>query len=209
MKTKKSIYVRRLCECAVLVAMAFVLSLFKIPKLFGGSVTFACMVPLVIVSFKNGIGWGLAASGVFSVIKLFMGLDNFAYVTGAVSVIATVLFDYVLAYTSVGISGIIKPSRTDSRLTLSLKASAGALLGMTVRFACHIVSGAAVWYDLTRVWEAENPTHIVFKYGKWLYSILYNGSYMLPETVITVILTAALVFALGNRVLTPAEKIKE
>lgn len=212
MKNKKQIdskNLRKLCECAVLVAMAFVLSLFKIPKLFGGSVTFACMVPLVIASFRNGIGWGFAASAVFSVIKLFMGLDNFTYVAGALSVIVTVLFDYILAYTAVGISGIAKPSASDSRLKLSVKAAIGAFVGMFMRFACHVVSGAVVWYDLTKVWEADDPTHIVFKYGKWVYSIVYNGSYMVPETIITVALTAVLVFTLGGRVLAPTLKKKE
>lgn len=201
MKKQKRFDVRKLCSCAILVAMAFVLSMFKIPKVFGGSVTFACMVPLVVASYRNGLGWGFASAGVFSVIKLLMGLDNFTYVTGVPSVIAVFLFDYILAYTAVGIAGAIRPKDTDTKTLLSVKAACGALIGMLLRFVCHIVSGAVVWYDLTKIWEAEDSSNIVFKYGKWMYSVVYNGTYMIPETIITVVVTAALVYALGNKII--------
>ena len=191
-------YLRKICECGILVAMAFALSLIKIPQIFGGAVTAASMVPLVVASYRNGTLWGLGSAFVFSVIKLVMGFENFSYVTGIASILAVLFFDYLLAYTAVGIAGIFKPSRFDSRGTLTLKASLGAFIGMLLRYACHVVSGAVVWYDLTKVWEASDPTNIVFRYGKWAYSAVYNGTYMLPETVITVAVSAVLAASVGK-----------
>ena len=189
---------KKLVECGVFVALAFVLSLVKIPFPFGGSVTACCMVPLVIVSMRNGLPWGLGSAFLFSVIKLIMGADNFSYATGAASWIAILLFDYLLAYTLVGAAGLFKTGNTDSRVKFALKAGLGAFLGMFLRFACHVVSGAVVWYDLTKVWEEGNVGHIVFKYGKWMYSIVYNGGYMLPETIITVVATVIIALTLGK-----------
>ena len=175
-----------LCECAVLVALSFVLSLVKIPLPFGGSVTLCSMVPLVIAAQRNGAGWGFFSAGVFSVIKLLLGLENFSYVSGAVSFVCVLLFDYLLAYTAVGISGFFRPTESDTKSSLCARAGLGAFVGMVFRYACHVVSGAAVWYDLTKAWEADDATNMVFRYGKWMYSLVYNGIYMLPETVITV-----------------------
>ena len=195
MERKKNLI--KLCECAVLIALAFVLSLVKIPFVFGGSVTLCCMVPLVIASYRNGIGWGLGSAFVFSVIKLVMGFDNFQYATGAASVAAILLFDYLLAYTAVGIAGVFA-KKDAGRGSTALRAGIGALVGMVLRFACHVVSGAVVWYDLTKVWEEGDPTNMVFRYGKWIYSVVYNGSYMLPETVITVAVTVIIALSAGK-----------
>ncbi|MCQ2456260.1 MAG: energy-coupled thiamine transporter ThiT [Clostridia bacterium] len=179
-----------LCECAVLVALAFVLSLVKVPLPFGGSVTLCSMVPLVIAAQRNGAGWGFFSAGVFSVVKLLLGLENFSYVSGAVSFVCVLLFDYLLAYTAVGISGFFRPSAGDTKRTLCARAGLGALVGMVFRYGLHVISGAAVWYDLTKAWE-EDPSNMVFRYGKWMYSVVYNAIYMIPETILTVVVVIA------------------
>lgn len=180
---------RKLCECAVLVALAFVLSLVKIPLSFGGSVTAGCMVPLVIASYRNGVKWGLGTAFVFSIIKMIMGFENFSYVTGVASILAVLFFDYLLAYTAVGLAGIFAPKKEYSNGKITAFAAIGAVFGMIIRYICHVVSGAVVWYDLTKVWEESDPTNMVFRYGKWMYSVVYNGIYMLPETIITAVLS--------------------
>lgn len=51
---------RRLIETAVMLALATVLSVLKIAELpYGGSVTFASMLPLAIIAYRYGAGWGL------------------------------------------------------------------------------------------------------------------------------------------------------
>ena len=72
------------------------------------------------------------------------------------------------------------------------------LLVTLLRFACHIVSGAVIWYALDLEWYADDPTHIVHKYGAWMFSVIYNGTFMLPEIVETVIGVPLLTKALSK-----------
>ena len=52
---------RTLVECAILIAIATVLSLFKLLDLpYGGSITLASMLPIVLLSYRHGLVWGLA-----------------------------------------------------------------------------------------------------------------------------------------------------
>ena len=118
--------VRKLCECALMAAMAFLLSLLKIPLPFGGSVTAFSMVPLIFASYRNGPAWGMGTAFVFSLIKLLMGLDNFAYVTGAASFAAVLFFDYLIAYTVIGGAGLLRLNARADKKKTALRASLGA-----------------------------------------------------------------------------------
>ena len=73
MQTEQKI--RRLTESAVLIALGMGLALFTnyIPFLhlpYGGSVTVFSMVPLVILSFRYGIGWGFFSGLVFGLLRM-------------------------------------------------------------------------------------------------------------------------------------------
>lgn len=48
-----------MCECAIMIALAAVLSFVKILELpYGGSVTAFSIVPIVIISYRHGVKWG-------------------------------------------------------------------------------------------------------------------------------------------------------
>ena len=79
-----------------------------------------------------------------------------------------------------------------------LGAVLGTLLVTLLRFACHIVSGAVIWYALDLEWYADDPDHIVHKYGAWMFSTIYNGTFMLPEIIETVIGVPLLTKALSK-----------
>ena len=73
---------RALVECAVLLAIATVLSLVKLVDLpYGGSVTVASMLPVVIISYRHGLGYGLLSGAVFGVIQQLLGLNTLSWVT--------------------------------------------------------------------------------------------------------------------------------
>ena len=74
----------------------------------------------------------------------------------------------------------------------------GTLLVTLLRFACHILSGAVIWYALDLEWYADDPDHIVHKYGAWMFSTIYNGTFMLPEIIETVIGVPLLTKALSK-----------
>ena len=73
-KTKTS---TTIVECAILIAMAFALSFIKIIDMpYGGSVTAASMVPIIVAGYRHGLKWGLLTGFTYSILQLLMGLAN-------------------------------------------------------------------------------------------------------------------------------------
>ena len=161
--------IRRLVESALLIAMATVLSEIKISWLFGGGVTICSMLPLVFLAYRHGFKWGVFSALAYSLIQLLLGLDNFAWVPNptAFKMVLVALFDYLLAYTAIGFAGCFRSPKRDERLSLVI----GIVVTFSIRFLCHVISGLFLWADFA--WA-----------GIWT-SVSYNGSYMLPEIVIS------------------------
>jgi thiamine transporter len=179
-----------IAECGIMVALATVLSFIKVYEApYGGSVTLMSMLPIMLVSLRHGIGPGLATGFVHSVIQLLFGLGSVAYVPDAAGIILCILFDYIIPFTAIGLAGAFRKVRFTKSSTVNTIISAllGAVLVMAFRYFCHIISGVVVWYALDLVWYADDPTHIVNKYGSWAFSTIYNGTFMIPEIIITAI----------------------
>ncbi|MEG2083614.1 MAG: energy-coupled thiamine transporter ThiT, partial [Oscillospiraceae bacterium] len=147
------------------------LSMIKIDMPMGGGVTLCAMLPLVVMSWRHGIKWGTFTAFVFSVLQMLLGLDNVRYATSALMAAAIILFDYIVAYTVIGLAGAFKGKLKNAKLELV----AGVSLTLFARFLCHFITGWFIWDAL---WP--NGTYIAP-----VYSLLYNGSYMLPELIIT------------------------
>lgn len=171
MKTEKnSKTVRAMVESAVMVALAVVLGLFKLFEMpFGGSVTFASMLPIALISYRHGLLYGFAAGACQGVLETLLGLNNFSYVSGFLSVLTVLLFDYLIAYAMMGIAGIFRGKLGTQAGELTL----GCLVGAFLRYVCHVISGATVWAGLSI------PTSAAL-----VGSLGYNATYMLPETVV-------------------------
>ncbi|MBR3996128.1 MAG: energy-coupled thiamine transporter ThiT [Clostridia bacterium] len=160
-----------LVECAVMVSLAFVLSLIKIWEMpFGGSITLFSMLPICLISLRHGVKWGLGAGFVYS------GLQ--ALVSGAVGwgltpmvLIICFLFDYIIAFTVLGLSGIFGNGGIKRQVS-------GIVLACVLRFLCHYISGVTIWSSSALDAGFNNP---------YIYSLLYNGAYMLPEMIFTCI----------------------
>ena len=180
---------RVMSEGAMMIALATVLSMIKIWEMpFGGSVTLFSMLPIVLMSYRHGTKWGLLTAFVHSLLQLIMGIKNVGYCATLGAQVACILLDYVLAFSVLGLAEAIgKPIKNRA---------AGVCVGTAVvcalRFACHFLSGIYLWgsYKEYYDWAASMPT--------WLYSLVYNGNYMLPETVITVIGTVFLIKTAGK-----------
>ena len=169
---KKPLY--RLTFCAVLVAMSVALSYAKIPiGLFGGSIDFV-MVPLLIICYMQGAAYGIVSGAVFGLIKCIIG-------GGIGWALPSVLLDYVLAYAAVGVAGFFRKKYALIELS--------TLLGCVARFVIHFISGITIYAIATAT--PIDGTSIITS-NAWLYSLIYNGLYMLPNTVIAVIVMAVL-----------------
>lgn len=176
-----------LVECALMIALSTVLSMIKVFELpQGGSITLASMAPLVLVSYRHGMKWGLGTAFVHSLLQMLLQFNAPPAKTfGAFA--AVVLLDYVLAYTVLGSAAFW--GRPIRNRTASI--AFGAAVAVFLRFLCSFTSGILIWGEYA---PAGTPV--------WLYSLVYNGSYMLPELVITSVVTVALVNVLnrtGNR----------
>ncbi|MBQ9778418.1 MAG: energy-coupled thiamine transporter ThiT [Clostridia bacterium] len=163
---------RCLVEAALLVALATVLSVLKVAELpYGGSITLASMLPIVLLAYRNGILWGLGGGFVYAALQQLLGLNNLSYFTTWQSIVAIILLDYILAFTVVGLGGIFR--RTVKNQALSL--AAGSLLVCVLRYVCHVISGATVWAGLSI------PSAAALSY-----SFIYNATYMLPEAIVLI-----------------------
>ena len=173
MKNKKLII---LCEGAVMAALALALSYIKIPTGlafggFGGSIDLV-MIPLIVYAVRRGTLPGLAAGLVFGTLKFFLA--------GGVAVNwQSMLLDYSLAYMFVGFAGLLRGRRGSYTL--------GALAGCAARFIIHFISGVTIYAE----YMPEEFLNMVMV-SPTVYSILYNGTYMLPNTIIAVAAAALL-----------------
>ncbi len=165
---------KRLIICAIMVALGTILSLFKFGGLwaFGGGVTFCAMLPLVAASYIFGYKWGVFTAFTFSILQLILGIDNVQYASSFGVAVSIAVFDYIAAYTVIGFSGILKNKIRNQNIAIIL----GIAFTFFVRFLCHFIIGWVIWDAL---WPNE------FRLVSSVYSFLYNGSYMLPETVLT------------------------
>ncbi|MCR5332119.1 MAG: energy-coupled thiamine transporter ThiT [Lachnospiraceae bacterium] len=163
---------RKLTESAIMLAIATVLSLIKLADLpYGGSVTIASMLPIVIISYRHGIKWGLLSGLAFGVIQQLFGLNTLSYATSWQAGVAIILLDYLVAFMVAGLGGVFK-NRTNQPVALML----GSLLICVLRFICHVITGCTVWAGLSI------PDSAAFAY-----SLSYNATYMVPETIVTML----------------------
>lgn len=172
-----------LVESSVMVAFAVVLSMLKLVDMpYGGSVTAASMLPIAVIAYRNGMGAGLISGAVFAVIQQLLGLNTLSYVTGWKSMVAVILLDYIIAFTVLGFAGIFKgklskgasASKSQQRELLF-----GVIFVCVLRYVCHTVAGATVWAGLSIPTEAA-----------LIYSVGYNATYMVPETIVTALAAA-------------------
>ena len=170
---------RWLVESALLIAIATVLNEFTkfIPMPFGGGVTICSMLPLVVLSFRYGWEKGLISAGVFSVLQLIFGADNVAYATSAAMISGIILLDYIVPYTVIGLAGAFKFKR------LEVSYVTGIVVTFSLRLLCHFITG---WW----IWDALWPNE--FGMIAPVYSIVYNGPYMLGEMVLSSIVAVLL-----------------
>lgn len=162
-----------MCESAAMIALAFVLSMISVFKLpFGGSITACSMLPIYIISYRRGVKWGMITSFAFSLLQFLIGMENLQFATSGRAAAAIIIFDYIFAFGLLGLAGVFRNRIGSQPLEICL----GGLFVCFLRYFCHVITGCTVWAGVS----------IPSTDGFW-YSVVYNASYMLPETIITLI----------------------
>ena len=203
---------KRLTESAMLIALAVVLEVAGrtvIPPMpFGGQLTLVSMLPIVLISYRHGVKWGLTAGFGYALVQMAMGADTvtaafqpgyFGDGTMIGNAILMCLFDYILAYTLLGLGGCFRNLIKNQGVALMC----GSLVALGARYLAHIFSGYilfagwAEWFFTQEGfpgWGSSLVSSLSPSALGWVYSIVYNGMYMIPE----LILTAAAALILGR-----------
>ncbi|MCL2589235.1 MAG: energy-coupled thiamine transporter ThiT [Oscillospiraceae bacterium] len=177
--SKSRTKLRALCESAIFVAIAVVLNMIRINVLpQGGSVNLV-LIPLVILSIRWGLSWGLMAGFVFGLLKAVLG-EGFAWGW------QSLLLDYFVAYTVIGLAGLFfRRAGTFAVLAVFLAGFA--------QYAVFWLAGGLIWAE----WMPEAFLGLPMA-NPWFYSLLYNGVHMLPNILICAVLMGVLTVPLGK-----------
>ncbi len=202
MKSKTRNNVLALCEGAMMLALAWVLELICVwlngitgvsaLLIYGGTITIS-MLPIIYYSYRRGAAWGIGAGIVYSCLQMLLGF----WIPPANTwwaVVLCVLLDYVLAFTVLGTADFFAKLFGKHRLVGYCTA---AVIVCLARFVFGFLSGVILWYTNA---PAGMPV--------WLYSLIYNSSYMLPNTILTGIFAVILCKAVDPKTLRPMKKEK-
>jgi len=201
---------KRLTESAMLLAVAIVLELVSkmfIPEMpFGGQITLVSMLPVVLISYRHGVKWGLVSGVTYALLEMALGAKTVAaafqpgyFGDGRMILNALIMcvLDYLVAFTVLGLGGCFRNRIKNPGLGLLC----GSLVALGARYIAHIASGYilfsgwAEWFFTQEgfpAWGAQlvnslSPTALGI-----VYSVVYNGMYMIPEIVITAVVSLLL-----------------
>ena len=209
---------KRLTESAMLLAVAIVLELCSkmfIPELpFGGQVTLVSMLPVVLISYRHGVKWGLVSGVAYAMIEMAIGAKTVTaafqpgYFGDGVLILNALIMcalDYLVAFTVLGLGGIFRNKIENRGKALCC----GALIALGGRYVAHILSGYilfagwAEWFFTQEgfpAWGASLVASLSPEALGLLYSVVYNGMYMIPEMILTAI--AAVLIARNSKIVT-------
>lgn len=166
---------------------------------FGGGFTVASMLPIIIVAYMYGTKWGLLTAFVYSFMQMLLGFNTVSafFLPGDSQMlwwraVIVILIDYIIAYTVLGLGGIFR-NRFGTKKAIVL----GSVFAISLRYIAHIVSGAvffgawAEWFFTQDGFPAWGQAILENFSGASLatvYSVIYNGTYMIPEIIITAVI---------------------
>lgn len=178
MKNPKLRVLLSIVEGAIMVALAQVLGYLKLWQMpNGGSVTFV-MLPIFVYCVRWGFGRGILAAFALAVLQFL--LDG-GLALGWQSIIG----DYLLAYTALGLAGLFSKRKFGFFW--------GTLVGSLARFVVAWVVGATIWAEYM-----PDSFFGMTMVSPWIYSLLYNGSYILLCMALCLVVGAILYKPLGK-----------
>ena len=171
-QSKTHLRLRALCEGAILVALAQVLSyvkLYELPQ--GGSIS-PGLIPIFVYCARWGFGPSMLASAAYAVLQLIF---DGAYAWGWQSIIG----DYLVAFTLLGLGGLCWKWKGGVYW--------GALIGTAARFVSNYLTGVFAWgYLMPDEFFGMTMT------TPWIYSALYNGFYAVFNLILGIVIIALL-----------------
>lgn len=186
-KSKKGI--ASLVISAMMLALAIAIKFITkaIPFLnlpYGGSITLV-LLPLIYCSLICGPIWGGSISLGYAIINFFID-GVVSWTTNTAAIILTLLLDYVIPYAVVALAGFLKKPFYQKKLWTSVVAVACTY---ALKFVSHFFSGVIIWNQL---FSGEGPLVVDFSLAGIIYSLQYNGFYILISVVLNIIVSILL-----------------
>ena len=176
---KKDFDAKRLAFAGICVAMSFTLAVIKVsPVQYGGSITLASFVPILIYAYVYGPAEGF-------LVGLIHGLLNFIedpYILTP----ATFLFDYLLAFASVGVMGFFGKMKRKEKGCLPVVL--GCVAVFALRFLFHWCSGM-IFFAQDSVWVSLPDLAMA---NAAVYSFIYQCVYVPADALIATLVMVAL-----------------
>ena len=175
----EALRVRLLAETAVLVALSgalYAVKVFTLPQ--GGSITFASMVPVILLALRRGWRIGVFGGFAFGLVAMIQDASTGIYYP------AQVLLDYPLAFGSLGLAGYFKKSPY-----------VGIAVAIASRFICHFASGIIFFASFASQFCSQAILQSLGDACTFsaVYSAIYNGSFLIPELIISLVAMRVLV----------------
>lgn len=162
--------------CLALAEVLSIIKLYEMPQ--GGSVTLASMLPIILFALCFGPAWGLGVAFLYSILQVMIG----AYIMSPLQV----LCDYTFAFTALGAAGFFAAKSSlrtvESNILRRLrlipywKIMIATVIAMLGRLVFSFISGIVFYASYAPEGQAV-----------WLYSLIYNGAYLIPEAAITLL----------------------
>lgn len=169
--TQSIVHTKKLVYGGICIALSFVLSyirLFQLPQ--GGSITLASMLPLVLYSLIFGPVAGIVAGVAYGFLQFIQ--------EASIVNIAQLVLDYPLAFACLGLSGIAPKAIKN----LYIRVGLATTLAVVARCFMHVLSGVLFFGQYAP--EGISPL---------AYSLVYNGSFLAVEWLITLILSFVII----------------
>ena len=174
-----------LLEVSILGAISLILDKigFSFPQ--GGSITLS-MLPIIVMAFRWGFAGGMLTGFTSGLLQLITGGFVFTPIQAGL--------DYFVAYTLVGLAAVtggwlIRSNVNDNKKSMATAIIIGTVIGGLLRYLIHFIGGIVFFGEYA---PKGQPV--------WLYSLIYNGSYMIPATILSAIV-AVLLFTSAPRLL--------
>ena len=188
-----------LVETAMMVALAVGLELLckflPSPWAYGGSISLSA-IPILYLSYRRGWKWGLSAGFVYASVQMLLGL-SLPPANTFWAVALCILLDYILAFTLLGLAPAFSaPFEKSGKPSVRIAGYVvGAVGASFLRFVCSFISGIILW-------DSYTPEGM----SVWVYSLVYNGSYMLGNAAIAAVVLVLLCSAVDPKTLKPMKK---
>lgn len=197
---------KRITVSAIMIAISAVIYIVCgfIPFLnfsFGGTITIASLLPIIIISYMYGVKWGLLSSFTYSILRVLLSIMQGGAVYtlflpdsdfSVFKALIIIFLDYIAAYTVLFVSGFFSKIKSKSAALVI-----GVVVALTCSYICHVVSGA-IFYGSWAEWFFTDTDFANFAISQSImktfsgdslalvYSLVYNACYMIPEMIITV-----------------------